>query len=310
MMDYRDKILFGDALDQLKTIPDETVQMCVTSPPYWGLRDYGVEGQLGLEETPEEYVDNLTAVFNEVKRVLKEDGTLWLNIGDSYAGGGRGGDPKHKKGDNSSENTMESYKGIPAKNLLGMPWRVAFSLQSEGWYLRSEIIWNKPNCMPESVTDRPTNAHEKVFLLSKSKRYYYDWESIAEEFKSDDRRPRNKGAENYGKNGYVGDKPLISEGKRDWFKQGKKNKRSVWNIYTQSFPEAHFAVYPPELIAPCIKAGSKPYDIVLDPFFGSGTTGEVCKKLNRHYLGIELNEDYGTIQQKRLQQNTLQFQEL
>jgi len=265
----------------------------VTSPPYWGLRDYGVEGQLGLEKTPEEYVAKPVEGFREVKRVLKKDGTLWLNLGNSYSGGGRGGDPKHAKGDNSASSTMESYKGMPPKNLIGVPWRVAFALQSDGWILRSDIIWSKPNAMPEPITDRPTNAHEYIFLLAKRNKYYYDSNAIKEPYTE----PMNR----------WGGNKLKATGKSFWDEgtgqqtyrtrnmrpdENGKNRRSVWVINTRPYKEAHFATFPPEIPRICIVAGSKKDDIILDPFCGAGTTGEVALKLERKFIGIELNEKY------------------
>jgi DNA modification methylase len=283
------KIINSDWVEGLKTLENESVQCCVTSPPYWGLRDYGVSGQLGLEKTPEEYVEKMVAGFREVKRVLRNNGTLWLNLGDSYAGGGRGGDPKHLKGDNSAKATMESYKEIPAKNLIGIPWKIAFALQNDGWILRQDIIWSKPNPMPESVTDRCTKSHEYIFLLTKSARYYYDNEAIKEE--ATQNRWGGKAAINIDNskdnnnvfNGLTRERDMMPE---------TRNKRSVWIINTAPYKEAHFATFPEKLIEPCILAGSKINDLVFDPFAGSGTVGVVCKKLNREFIGIELNPKY------------------
>jgi DNA modification methylase len=263
-------------------------QMCVTSPPYFGLRDYGHPGQLGLEETPTAYVDQLVSVFAAVRDVLADDGTVWLNLGDSYA-------TKPRK----------IAHGAKPKDLLGIPWRVAFALQADGWYLRSDIIWHKPNPMPESVTDRPTKAHEYLFLLAKSERYYYDHEAIKEQAVSDGPRGGNllndtaKGP-NGGNERWDGDRAL------DWAENGR-NKRSVWSVATMAFDGAHFATFPRALIEPCILAGSRPDDVVLDPFMGSGTTAQVAEHLGRQWIGCELNADYLPLQAKRLQQRAMAF---
>jgi DNA modification methylase len=297
------KIYQGDVLKVLKTFPDESIHCCVTSPPYWGLRDYGVEGQLGLESTPEEYVANLVEVFREVKRVLRDDGTLWLNLGDSYNGsGGAGGD--YSKG--GLKEGQPKYPGrkvatLKPKDLVGIPWMVAFALRADGWYLRQDIIWHKPNPMPESVTDRCTKAHEYIFLLSKNRKYHYDNEAIREPYQSKKEKPRNKAAEGYN-NSYVGGR--WSEGVRDYYSAGKRNKRSVWTVTTKPFREAHFATFPPDLIEPCILAGCPEGGIVLDPFMGSGTTAVVALKHNRNYIGIELNPEYIKIAEKRISETT------
>lgn len=295
-------ILQGNSLDVLKTLPDQSVHCCVTSPPYYGLRDYGADGQLGLESTPEEYVSNMVDVFREVRRVLRDDGTLWLNLGDTYSGSGNGAAhyPDSVNGTKQSTNKGTVDKpniprgripdGLKPKDLVGIPWRVAFALQADGWYLRSDIIWHKPNPMPESVTDRPTKAHEYIFLLSNSERYYYDHEAIKEDAI-------------YG--GLREDKPRGSfQGKFEDMAfraiREKRNKRTVWTVTTQPYSEAHFAVYPPKLIEPCILAGCPVGGTVLDPFFGSGTTGEVAIRHNRNFIGIELNPEYIKIARKRL----------
>lgn len=259
-------VLKGDALNLLRNLPSLSVQCVVTSPPYWGLRDYNIEGQIGLEETVQQFINRLVAIFNEVKRVLKNDGVLWLNIGDGYTSGNRGWRAPDRKNPARAMSTRpDTPAGLKPKDLIGVPWRLAFALQEDGWYLRSDIIWNKPNAMPESVKDRPTRAHEYIFLLSKSEKYYYDYEAIRE------------------KNG------------------GKiRNKRTVWDISTQPFAEAHFATFPPQLIEPCILAGSRPGDYVMDPFFGSGTVGIVCQKRERKYIGIELHPEYFTMAIRRL----------
>jgi DNA modification methylase len=273
----------------------------VTSPPYYGLRDYGCAGQIGLEGTPDEYVEKLVAVFTEVKRVLRDDGTLWLNLGDSYAGSGKGIGSDHGKAvftDGEIAKTDWRKTCLKPKDLVGIPWRVAFALQSDGWYLRQDIIWAKPNPMPESVTDRCTKSHEYIFLLTKSARYYYDNEAIKEwsidKESLTGRRPRNAGkmdsvdADNYKFHGSVDENGKLRHGQI----YEMRNRRSVWTITTKPFKEAHFATFPPEIPEICIRAGSKPGDTILDPFCGSGTTGEVAMKLDRNFIGIELNEKY------------------
>jgi DNA modification methylase len=312
-------IIYGDCREKLKELGPESVQMCVTSPPYWGLRDYGHSDQLGLEETPEEYTDNMVEVFRQVKRVLRDDGTLWLNLGDSYSSGGRTTTTNQTlRGDTDYGVTRpKPANGIKPKDLVGIPWRVAFALQADGWYLRQDIIWHKPNPMPESVTDRCTKSHEYIFLMSKSAKYFYDAEAIKEDATWIENRPsgmeRNTESyrdkvkhinKNYGGGGtsfqghsgnYKANGELINP-------DGKRNKRSVWTITTKSYSEAHFATFPEKLIEPCIQAGSKVGDVVLDPFFGSGTTGEVAERFGRNYVGIELNEDYKSLQHKRCAQ--------
>jgi site-specific DNA-methyltransferase (adenine-specific) len=256
-------IIEGDSYIALQKLADESVQCAVTSPPYWGLRDYGTEGQIGLEDQMQQYINNLLAVFREVKRVLAPDGVLWLNIGDGYTSGNRSYRAPDKK---NPARTMSvrpcTPAGLKPKDLLGVPWRIAFALQSDGWYLRSDIIWNKPNAMPESVKDRPTRAHEYMFMLTKNEKYYYDYQAV---------------------------------------KEDNRNRRTVWNINTFPFPEAHFATFPPNLILPCIISSSRSDDYVLDPFFGSGTVGEVASRHGRRFVGIELNPKYIAIAQKRLQ---------
>ena len=295
-------ILQGDVINRLKDIEDNTIQCVVTSPPYWGLRDYGEDNQLGLEETPEEYVNNMVKVFREVNRVLKDDGTLWLNLGDSYAGNCSRASNNGRAGyGNKREGTyIKSGKNIKPKDLVGIPWRVAFALQQDGWYLRQDIIWHKPNPMPESVTDRCTKSHEYIFLMSKSANYYYDAESIKEKTLTNDNINRDRDTTRLnntpGRTRMAGLKTNNYE---------KRNKRSVWKINTQPYKEAHFAVFPEKLPELCIKAGSKEGDIVLDPFFGSGTTGFVAQKLYRKWIGIELNPKYIKIANKRFVQQEL-----
>jgi DNA modification methylase len=349
-----DTILQGDVIECLKDIEDNTIQCVVTSPPYWGLRDYGTatwiggdkdcnhfrdnhvsnscttghnnsqksggvadsiyksvckkcgakreDEQLGLEETPEEYVENMVKVFREVRKVLKDDGTLWLNLGDSYSSGGRSTTTNQTlRGNNNYGVTRpKPSENIKPKDLIGIPWRVAFALQQDGWYLRQDIIWHKPNPMPESVTDRCTKSHEYIFLLTKSANYYYDAESIKEKTLTYDNTNRDRDTTRLnntpGRTRMEGLKTNNYE---------KRNKRSVWKINTKPYKEAHFAVFPEKLPELCIKAGSKKGDIVLDPFFGSGTTGYVAQRLYRKWLGIELNPEYIKIANKRFVQQEL-----
>jgi DNA modification methylase len=346
--DHSVQLLNGDVLDMLKTLPNEYVQTVVTSPPYWGLRDYGtakweggdaecqhqgmdartvsggagkqytnagsnrvysgdcacgakrIDNQIGLEPTPDAYVAKMVQVFTEVRRVLKDDGTLWLNLGDSY---GHGTSSTRKESVNGavggwkSEANQIQRNGIKAKDLVGIPWRVAFALQADGWYLRSDIIWAKPNPMPESVTDRPTKAHEYLFLMSKQERYWYDADAISEALSCEAHAPGNKKL----------DDSINDHGQMDkvWGANGKRNRRTVWSVTTQPYPEAHFATFPPKLIEPCILAGSKTGDTVLDPFHGAGTTAMVSKQFGRRYVGIELNPAYLELSMKRIQQEAL-----
>ena len=316
------KIINESCLTGLSKLPEKSVQCCVTSPPYYGLRDYGHADQLGLEETPEQYVENIVQVFREVRRVLADDGTLWLNLGDSYAARqkNRTGPQANKKSTLTSAKTQSQalvqpnkvVSGLKEKDLIGIPWRVAFALQADGWYLRQDIIWHKPNPMPESVTDRCTKAHEYIFLLSKSNKYYFDNEAISEPAK-------------YGPNGSTFDTGKTFEHHTNLHRTSKKrgefngktnelngseafiaitetrNKRSVWTVPTKPYSGAHFAVFPDSLITPCIQAGSKEGDLILDPFFGSGTTGEVALRLNRKFVGFEINQEYITLAEKRLE---------
>jgi len=318
----------GDCLTVLKTFPDEFIDCCVTSPPYWGLRDYGVSGQLGLEKTPEEYVAKMVEVFREVKRVLKKEGTLWLNLGDSYSGSNSNKDSVINPNSMSAKaghilggvsQPRGIVEGLKAKDLVGIPWRVAFALQADGWYLRSDIIWHKPNPMPESVTDRPTKSHEYIFLMSKSAKYYFDQEAVKEEATGYDGRrdtlykggtkdmactgqhqrwKRKNDDTNYGGSG---------NGFKDHSGYNKlenpyvRNIRSVWTIPTSPYPEAHFATFPPKLIEPCILAGCPENGIVLDPFIGSGTVAQVATLHRRNWIGIELNPEYIKLADKRRQ---------
>ena len=355
-------ILTGDCLEILPTLDAESVQCCVTSPPYYGLRDYGtatweggdsgcdhnmpplggsgelslvssdanrekkkayrtqqyhsvcgkcgatrIDSQIGLEPTPEAYVEKLVAVFREVRRVLRDDGTVWLNLGDSYAGSGEGGGGNRKGNEHGQHDTMKgkrpSLNGLKPKDLIGIPWRVAFALQADGWYLRQDIIWSKPNPMPESVTDRCTKAHEYIFLLTKSSRYYYDCDAVREQTGSEMsweeyQKKTAPGAtwESGGITRYAG------ANKHDGGQShpNGRNKRSVWTITTKPFKEAHFATFPPEIPEICIKAGSKPGNTILDPFSGAGTTGMVAEKLGRKYVGIELNPSYVSMSEDRI----------
>jgi DNA modification methylase len=302
------EILVGDCRSLLATLPAESVQACITSPPYYGLRDYGAEGQIGLEFSPEEYVAELVAVFREVRRVLRPDGTLWLNLGDSYSGHPPGNArPDHsgneRTGTRGTQGSAAAARGagIPEgtkpKNLLGIPWRVALALQADGWYLRADIIWHKPNAMPESVTDRPTRAHEYLFLLSKAERYHYDADVIREPHAE----PRDRG---HGKSAFRGQAELRPRGNgqaaaRSYNPLGR-NRRSVWEIATVPFPGAHFATMPPRLVEPCVLAGSREGDLVLDPFAGAGTVGLVATRLRRSFVGVELNPAYAQIAKERI----------
>lgn len=367
-----DHIYNENCLTGLAHLPAKSVQMCVTSPPYYGLRDYGtgrweggdancthqpadtpqkrgIEGstlqggkkhtghqqegyagtcarcgairidhQLGLEPTPEAYVANMVAVFREVRRVLKNDGVLWLNLGDSYNGtssnqSGRNG-YNDCRANREARYSVGGIENLKPKDLIGIPWLVAFALRADGWYLRQDIIWHKPNPMPESVTDRCTKAHEYIFLLSTSEKYFYDAEAIKEEGVWDIDGNGTIKIKERQREGLKSNPDEMKNGIRITYPNGKhkdglqspkiingtRNKRSVWTIATQPYPEAHFATFPPDLIIPCIKAGSKPGDIILDPFMGSGTTAEVALRLQRHYIGYEINPQYIQLAEKRL----------
>jgi DNA modification methylase len=295
-------ILLGDVRKRLAEIPDASVRCCVTSPPYWGLRDYGNDTQIGLEQSPDEYVEQLVAVFREVRRVLTDDGTLWLNLGDSYNGsGGAGGD--YSPG--GLKEGQPKYPGcnvstLKPKDLVGIPWRVAFALQADGWWLRQDIIWHKPNPMPESVTDRCTKAHEYVFFLTKSARYHYDADAVAEKSVNPNASkaryayafggPAKEAVGKYGQ--------TRLRGMREY--TDTRNRRSVWTITTKPFKGAHFAVMPEALAEPCILAGSALDDLVLDPFTGSGTVAVVALRHGRNFIGCELNPDYAEIARQRI----------
>jgi len=289
------EVLVGDCQEMLSMfIEDRYVQTCVTSPPYFGLRDYGHEGQIGLEETPGEYVRKLVEVFREVKRVLKDDGTLWLNIGDSYASNPASGGAQSSKmtgGEHKrtpSERKYQRPDGLKPKDLIGIPWMLAFALRADGWYLRQDIIWHKPNPMPESVRDRCTKAHEYVFLLSKSERYFFDAEAMKEPSAQPERAGKLERSFSTGKPDAV----LRQDVGRAVMRTETRNRRSVWTVATRPYKGAHFATFPPALIEPCILAGSRPGDIVLDPFGGSGTTAQVAAQHGRNALLCELNGDY------------------
>jgi len=299
----RDLILFGDCKQNLSTFLPKTARMCVTSPPYYGLRNYGDEDrQIGQENTPEEYIQNLVEVFREVREVLTDDGTLWVNMGDSYYNY-RPGKAYVKQTVASSRQDLPEYSpkrsnrldGIKEKDLIGIPWMLAFALRADGWYLRQDIIWHKPNPMPESVRDRCTKSHEYIFLLSKQKKYYYNNEAIKEPAKDWGTRDRSKGKYHNKGTGLQPHSGLTKS-------YPTKNKRSVWSITKRPYKGAHFATYPPELIEPCIKAGSQEGDCVLDPFMGSGTTAAVAKSLGRDYIGCELHEDYGNLIKQRVEE--------
>lgn len=305
----KNKIYLGNCIDILKTFPDKSINCCITSPPYYGLRDYGVDGQIGNEDTPEKYIENLVKIFEEVKRVLKDDGTLWLNLGDSWLG--TGGDRKYasknpvfneqqkhnqKNGRYQRKVNMES-NGYKPKDLIGIPWMAAFALRNSGWYLRQDIIWAKGNPMPESVKDRCTKSHEYIFLLSKSRKYYFDNAAIKEPAVTQP-KSRNKKAEGYQADYPNGDR--FSDGERVYGADGLRNKRDVWFVNTKPCKEAHFATFPDTLIEPCVLAGCPENGIVLDPFSGSGTTAMVAKRNNRNYIGIELNPAYMAISNRRI----------
>ena len=329
------RLLIGDCRDILPILPTSSIQCVVTSPPYYQLRDYGVEGQIGQENSVEQYINNLVIVFREVKRILKNDGTLWLNLGDSYAGSGKGRNQDGRQGKLDNGSIQEKYtgrhtgklqktpasNGLKPKDLIGIPWRVAFALQKDGWYLRQDIIWHKPNAMPEPVKDRCTNAHEYIFLLSKKPNYFFDYKAIQEKSVTfENRLPAIVRNREYGYrsklNSLSASFNFRRNDKRDPIKQiypqkrinrkdsdydiTKRNKRNVWTVNTHPYKGAHFAVFPPAIIQPCILAGSKEGDIILDPFFGSGTVAEVATLLNRNWIGIELNPEYKELYKDRL----------
>ncbi|QRY31199.1 site-specific DNA-methyltransferase [Variovorax sp. PDNC026] len=344
-MDWLNSCHFGDCLETMRRMPDGIAQTCVTSPPYFGLRDYGRAGQIGLEETPAAFVAKLVEVFGEVRRLLSDDGTLWLNLGDSYAGSwgaqGHGPSPSSTMSRHQVANHPKRAQntgtiraaGVKPKDLYGIPWRVAFALQEDGWYLRQDIIWHKPNPMPESIKDRCTKAHEYIFLLSKSERYYFDQGAISEASAEStmsrlaqdidgqagsDRVPgktngpmkavgrRNSFARTTKDSaGQHGQKPQFRDDREPVAYEGRRNKRSVWTVATTPYKGAHFATFPTELIEPCVLAGAPAGRVVLDPFFGSGTTGQVAQNLGRAFIGCELNPEYQLLQAERLRQPSL-----
>lgn len=282
----RNRIICGDALEVLSRLPRGSVNCCVTSPPYWGLRDYGVDGQIGLDESMGKYIERLVGVFREVRRVLDPEGTLWLNLGDSYV----------------TSRTARKCD-LSAKNLAGIPWRVALALQTDGWYLRSDIIWNKPNCLPESASDRPVGSHEYLFLLSRGPKYYYNREAVREPSKS--KTPQSPAALSFQRSVNEGVRP----GQKAFHHRkdrgngqygGMRNRRTVWDIPVARFRGAHFAVFSEKLVEPCILAGCPEGGVVLDPFSGSGTTAAVAYRLGREYIGIELNPEYAALSVERL----------
>jgi len=302
-------LYLGDCIEVMRTMPDQSVHCCVTSPPYFGLRDYGHDGQIGLEQTPDEYVAKLVEVFREVRRVLRDDGTLWLNLGDSYA---RTGGTDRRVSDTAkvgstrntlvqmSDRTSKAPSGLKDKDLIGIPWRVAFALQADGWYLRQDIIWHKPNPMPESVRDRCTKAHEYIFLLSKSPKYYFDSDAIKEPISANTvRGPKpfgRKNAKALNVNELTGNmKPGVT-----WETPETRNRRSVWTVATKPFKGAHFATFPPDLIKPCILAGCPEGGTVLDPFGGAGTTGLVATQTGRNAVLCEINPEYVEMARARI----------
>jgi DNA modification methylase len=352
-------IIYNESCETgLSKLPDNSINCCVTSPPYYGLRDYGCDDQIGLENSPELYVERLVNVFREVKRVLRDDGTLWLNLGDTYYGHGNGSYDKHSsdringKGRGNSKPIPKNVDYFKPKDLVGIPWMVAFAIRADGWYLRQDIIWSKPNPMPESVTDRCTKAHEYIFLLSKSAKYYYDYEAIKQpvadqtilrmQQQIDDqigstrvpgknnvnmkavgpgRNPRKGVDTNGGNQASANGIPAMAingngvKGHSGYFDQngnligaGMANKKSVWTVTTKPFRESHFATFPPDLIVDCIKAGCPEGGVILDPFMGAGTTAVVSRKLNRNYVGFELNLDYVKISERRIYEELGIFQ--
>lgn len=312
----KSKILCGDALQKLKELPDKSIQCCVTSPPYWGLRNYGVRGQIGEETHPRFFIAALSRVFKEVWRVLKDDGTLWLNLGDTYAAGGHGGGGSFDLDGTLSKKAQikkprKAPHGFKRKELIGIPWRVAFKLQEAGWYLRSDIIWAKPNPTPESVQDRPTKSHEYIFLMTKNEKYKYNGDAIKEPLSADSIMAMRSQYRGQSQKDYLGAKAQNpSDIKRRMIERWLEkldagepigaNKKSVWHVGTPNCRGEHFATYPEELIKPCILAGSDPGDTILDPFNGTGTTGLVSLELGRNYVGCEINPDYVKMTQERL----------
>jgi len=316
-----------DCIEGLKLLENESIDCCITSPPYYGLRDYQVKGQIGLEDTPDLYVEKLVEIFHEIKRVLKKSGNVWLNLGDSYCGGGFGTSKEKdydlgKQGTNRGTADYDTRKklgslkahieGLKTKDLIGIPWMVAFALRADGWYLRQDIIWSKNNPMPESVTDRCTKSHEHIFLLSKSANYYFDSEAIAEPIaeSTTDRLAQNNGnmkacRPRYGGKKYTEDTEIFNRTKSGnaYDYRPMRNKRDVWVVSTKPFKESHFATFPEELITPCVLAGCPQNGIILDPFMGAGTTALVALKNKRQYIGFELNSKYCKLAEKRIEQS-------
>lgn len=318
-------ILCGDAREKLKEIPEKSVQMCVTSPPYYALRNYGGgDDEIGTESTPKEYIDNLVEVFREVKRVLKDDGTLWLNIGDSYVAGATGNSigtgsstlqgGKQTQIEAAKRPAKRAGSGLKAKDMIGIPWMLAFALRADGWYLRNDIIWHKTNPMPESVTDRCTRSHEHLFLFAKQSHYYFDGKAIKEPCSQESvndflrrKNTDNKGADRPNK--YNAVRPDLYRDRADYMPEGfQRNRHDVWTILTAAFSGSHFATFPEALVEPCILAGSREGDTVLDPFNGAGTTGVVCVKLGRNYIGTELNPEYVSMAEKRIADTRLELE--
>lgn len=315
-------IEFGDCREIMRKWAEQGIkaQTCITSPPYYGLRDYGHDGQIGLEETPEQYIAAMVEVFRCVWDVLEDNGTVWLNIGDSYYNyrPGKGQALAKQSVSNTKQDLPDTcarrgnkLDGLKEKDLIGIPWMLAFALRADGWYLRQDIIWHKPNPMPESVKDRCTKAHEYIFLLSKSQKYYYDSNSISEPHKEVSLQRWSNGGEDTNNTKYNKETPDTSVGNlrngSNPLRENGANKRSVWTVTTKPYEGAHFAVFPPDLIEPCVLAGSPIGGIVLDPFMGSGTTAQVAQNLNRKYLGCELNKEYESLQKERLKQQQLEF---
>ena len=292
-----ESLLCGDALERLRTLEPESVHTCVTSPPYYNLRDYGVDGQIGREDTLEEYISRLVAVFREVRRVLRPDGTLWINIGDSYATRS-GPQPPRNTRNQCGHTAKRALAGYKYKDMIGIPWMLAFALRSDGWYLRQDLIWHKTNAMPESVRDRCTKAHEYVFLLSKSDHYFFDAAAIREPVA---KSTKTRLAQDVGSQKGSYRQPGKSNGPLKAVGDGRtKNKRDVWMLPTAHFRGAHFAVFPEELVKPCILAGCPEGGTVLDPFMGSGTTGVVAKRMRRNFMGIEISREYCAMAEGRI----------
>ena len=310
------QILTGDCIEIMNTLPEGIVQSCITSPPYWGLRDYGEPGQYGLEKTPEEYVAKMVDVFRAVRRVLRDDGTLWLNLGDSYAGGGRGAYCNDGSKQATSEGSLsakikeDAYRnppGLKPKDLCMIPARVALALQADGWYLRSDIIWAKPNPMPESVTDRPTKSYEHVFLLSKKAKYYYDADAVREPLSTPIHKPGNNLHPDKisGPNNRGGHSQWEDTKEREWGNPLGRNLRDVWTIATQPCKFAHFATFPDELVNKCILAGTKESDVVLDPFGGTGTVAFRAQQMGRQFIHIDISEKYNAYARERTKQRVM-----